>query len=309
MSGKDIADTVLQLLAILISWPVIILVVILLLRRHLPDLMDILAKRVTKAPGGFEFMQELRGEVKNIATKVERIEESISFLPSAALTPDLQEKLNSAFSSYSEYLQNLGFKFPEGKPHVLVDPKVKDNAFFDQSENLIVIGEPLASDKDVAFREYTHYVLGSLNTTTYNEWSEVYRAIESGLADYFPCSFNNNPLFSEIAAGGALKKFVNKPYIRDLGNDRKFTEVSPNASPQDVGEIWGGAFWEMRRLLGQATADKLLFSTWVALQPSDTRENEPVGFVRKLLDMVPSSTDRNHVRQIQAIFERRGLKF
>ncbi len=155
--------------------------------------------------------------------------------------------------------------------------------------------------------------MGSSLTTTYGEWSQAYREIGSGLADYFPCSFNNKQWFGEIAARGPLKEVINKPYIRDLGNDRKFTEGPPNASPyaapQDGGEIWGGAFWEMRKLLGQATADKLLFSTWVALQPSDTRENERVGFVRKLLDMVPSSTGRNHVRQIQAIFERRGLKF
>src|SRR5436853_5761089 len=103
MNGKEVADTVLKLLEILISWPVIFLVVILLLRRNLPDLMSILAERVTRAPGGFEFMQELRSEVKNIATKVEQIEERVSFLPAAALTPDLQAKLNTAISSYGEY--------------------------------------------------------------------------------------------------------------------------------------------------------------------------------------------------------------
>jgi hypothetical protein len=55
MSAKEIADSVLRFLEIVVSWPVIILIVILVVRRQLPSLVATvvpqLAQRITEAPG------------------------------------------------------------------------------------------------------------------------------------------------------------------------------------------------------------------------------------------------------------------
>jgi CheY-like chemotaxis protein len=55
MTGKDIMDRSLRFLEILISWPVLLLIVVFVVRRQLPVLVSKLADRITKAPGGFEF--------------------------------------------------------------------------------------------------------------------------------------------------------------------------------------------------------------------------------------------------------------
>ena len=305
MSAKDIVDTVLRLLGILISWPVILLCVIIMVRREFPELVSNLAQRMTKAPGGFEFAA-LQQKVDSIATTVKQIEEQLQFRPSAALTPDLQKKMESAFSSFRGYLQQLGLTLGEGRIEVAIQPNY-ENAHYDGIQKLIVIGESLAGDTDVAFREYMHHALMSLAKETHDNWSRSYDEIESGLADYFPCSFNNDPLVGEIFA----RRKYGKAYIRNLNNRRKFTEASasqPFTGPQDIGEIWGGAFWDMRTQLGKSAADKLLFSTWGDLLPTDTRSDEPTRFVRKLVQHAQSSQGEPAAEQIRSIFKSRGLE-
>lgn len=89
------------------------------------------------------------------------------------------------------------------------------------------------------------------------------RQIESALADYFPCSFSNRALFGEIVA--AVMKLP-QPYVRNLNNERAFEETSETEGEEhDRGEIWAGAFWEIRSILGRELADRILARTWQAM--------------------------------------------
>lgn len=303
MNPNDIINDVLRLLEILISWPVILLVIILLVHRKLPDIISSLAQRVTKAPGGFEFIAELKEDVKTLKTRVTEIEEEIHFIPSPALTVKLQQELKSALSKFRTYVQKLGFKHEENPVGLFVDPEFEGSKY-DELRHRIVIGEDLAIDNDVAFREYMNYVL--LSKVGDADRSTAYIEIESGLAYYFPCSFNNHALF----APELVKEFGPSYTFADLSNNQKFTKIrsSYKFSSQLQGEIWGAAFWEMRQLLDQVPADKLLFDTWFALRPSD-RHISRIDFARRLLISASSNESEEHVRQIQAIFENRGLKF
>jgi len=67
-------------------------------------------------------------------------------------------------------------------------------------------------------------------------------------------------------------------------------------------ETWGSIFWQMRQLLGQVAADKLLFDAWFALHPDDVQTDRGASFLRKLLEI-----DTAHQSQIKAIFAGRGL--
>ena len=245
----------------------------------------------------------LAQDVRSLETKVRQIEEQIAFKPSDALTPEIQKELESSFYSFQRYLQTLGFKPKEGKVSVHIDPKLKDNAYYDSNRNLIVVGAPLAGDKDVIFREYTHHVLISPAKANFGSLGDTVMAVESALADYFPCSFNNDPVFGEIAAAEIWKA----QYIRNLQNERKFSEVSPNTPYQNAGEIWGGAFWQIRQLLGQAKADKLLFSAWMSFRPAGPGGDNVQDFVKVVLEMDRSLEDSEHADQIRSIFEKRGL--
>lgn len=215
----------------------------------------------------------------------------------------------ASFASYQIHLQGLGYNSKTGLVGVLVYPEVAGYAHYDQVRNSIVVGKAFAGDVDVIFREYTHHALMSVVNGNFSH--PVLSAIESSLADYFPCSFNNDAIVGEESApelrrlsGGRF----DKPYVRNLENSRNFGEITMRSSPQDAGEVWGGAFWEMRGLLKRERADKLLFSTWVALQPSDTLNNPASSFVGKLLEISRALEGGVHTERIRGVFGRRGLK-
>jgi hypothetical protein len=214
-----------------------------------------------------------------------------------------------SFASYRSYLQKLGYVSTTGHVSVAVDPQ-ENNAYYDGARNLIVLGKPFASDTDVIFREYTHHALQSVASVPLEQ--PVWAALESALADHFPCSFSNDASFGEKSAPELRKLYghrFDKPYIRNLKNNRNFSAMSMRSSPQDVGEIWSGAFWEIRELLGQETADTLLFSTWVALRSSDTLNDPSSHFAHTLLETAQSLQGGTQTDHIRVVLERRGLQF
>jgi len=155
MSTNEIVDAVLRLLGILISWPLVVLVVVIIARRQLPTLIVDLSRRVRKAPGGFEFDQ-LKEQVDTVAEKVKHIEEVVTFRPSAALTPDLKQNIQKTLSGFYEHFKTVGFKPDTGRPEVEIRSNFENgNAHYYSSENRIVIDKRMAADPDVALREYT----------------------------------------------------------------------------------------------------------------------------------------------------------
>jgi hypothetical protein len=166
----------------------------------------------------------------------------------------------------------------------------------------------MASDTDVLYREYAHHVL---NLLVPDREQQVYAEIESGLADYFTCSFTNDPVFAENAAKKVFKKAYGfkQDYIRNLDNNLKFSNLPPNPHYQQLGEIWGGAFWEIRQLLKPEVADRLLFSTWKTMASSENLNDRGESFVISLLEQSKSIEGGKYNDQIRSIFEDRGLKF
>ena len=304
MSPKDIVDSILRLLEIVVSWPVILICTILIVRKELPSLLTKLSERLTKAPGGFEF-SALQQRVETISAKVEELEKA-KFEPSGALTPDLQAHLQSAFEAFQAYLIHLGYKSTAEKVTIHVDPALKDNVYYDNQR--IVLGAPLARDTDAFFREYTHHAL--LSGVDYAALSEDQRAVESGLADYFPCSFNHDPLFGEKSIH-LFRKYpgmAKKKAIRVLNNHRKFTEAAAQRGHHDVGEIWGGVLWELRGILGIEAADQMAFSAWEAMLPIEKAGNFKLTFAKQLTQEARKLTDGDQSSEVVEVLKRRGLK-
>ena len=303
MTLKDTIDALLRLLEIAVSWPVILLIAMIVARKELLSLILKLADRMTKAPGGFEFAV-LQERVEKIIAKVEKLEKA-AFEPSAALTPELQSQLQASFDLFQDYLVGVGYKTAERKVTIFIDPTL-ENAHYDGQR--IILGKQLASDTDALFREYTHHALlpGGSRTAMTNEQA----AVESGLADYFPCSFSNDPAFGEksIHVFQTYPGYENKTAIRMLDNDRKFTEAAKDLELHSVGEIWSGAFWEIRTRLGQPSADKLLFSTWMAMLPLEPHKNFSARFAKTLIDAARVLEDGDRSPEVAETFQRRKLK-
>jgi hypothetical protein len=239
---------------------------------------------------------------------------TVNFVPSAALTPELQTRLEKAIEDFRAYEQKIGFEITAGKVDVKItsgeeaatDEEYRGQiAYYDASSNLIAVESDYADDANVVFRQYAHYILMNSNATIPNN-NNGYFAIESGLASYFPCSFSNHPMIGDNS--GAARKGLFKPH--NLINSRKFGEVSLSdwASVQaDGSEVWGGAFWELRQLLTKDVADKLLYAAWVRLDASTHRNDPYLYFAKVVLDTDNSLEGGKNIAGIKEIFKRRGL--
>jgi len=93
-----------------------------------------------------------------------------------------------------------------------------------------------------------------------------------------------------------------------LNNSRKFDETPElKGLPQDRGEIWGGAFWQLRSVLGRDLADRLLAKAWGSMAwPIVERET-----ARKFIDAVLSNAKEiasdQQIAEIRATFRERGF--
>ena len=102
---------------------------------------------------------------------------------------------------------------------------------------------------------------------------------------------------------GATFRDSKKPYIRNLDNKLSLSTIGPQTSIYDAAEIWGGAFWEIRQIVGQAITDKLLFSTWMSMRPSNVRSD----YAKKILEADQILEDGKRLDTIRSVFSRRGL--
>jgi hypothetical protein len=213
----------------------------------------------------------------------------------------IQTSLQAMLSNYTNYLNGVGFH--TDKIPIRIDEKVL-NAWFDGKD--IFINPKFSGDVDVPRREYTQYVL-STNILSGGEYkNELRQHIESALADYFSCSFANRPLFGEIVA--AVMNLP-RPYIRDLNNSRSFDEAPDvrGSVTLDRGEIWGGAFWELRSVVGQDLADRLLAGAWQSMAWPNAEKETAQKFIDTLLLKAKAMATDQQIAAIVTIFRKRGF--
>jgi len=73
-------------------------------------------------------------------------------------------------------------------------------------------------------------------------------------------------------------------------------------------KIWGAVFWELRNLLEQEDADRLLAKTWQAFGSRDSQTASfYVSFVESLFENLKGVGDGSQVEAVRAIFVRRGI--
>jgi hypothetical protein len=231
----------------------------------------------------------------------------LRFSDDSGLPLELQQELQKTVASFVEYLSNIGFLPPMEPVGVDGSKEEPDNASYDPAANLIRIGPALARDPDVALREFTHHQLLSMapKGVEFRDLSPAGMSIESGLADYYPCSFTDDPRVAESWAPTAL----NKPEVRNLDNMLSFFALTSEqrAISQVVGEVWGGAFWELRTLLGQERTDRLLLAAWSAQEKPDLKQLKPADFVQRLLTSLAADGGPDMADQVRELFIRREL--
>jgi hypothetical protein len=212
-----------------------------------------------------------------------------------------QVSLQAMLSRYTKYLDNIGF--PEDTVSIQIGDGKDVNAWYDPNTKAMFIDPIFAGDVDAPRREYTHHVLSKI--ITFEEQNQPMQQIESGLADYFPCSFADRPGFGEIVAAVIN---LGKPYVRILNNSRRFDETAKRGGEvQDRGEIWGGAFWELRSVLGRDLADRLLVRAWQSVASPLAEQDTARKFIDALLSNAIGIASDRQVTAIRTTFRKRGF--
>jgi len=78
--------------------------------------------------------------------------------------------------------------------------------------------------------------------------------------------------------------------------------------PHHLGEIWGGAHWEVRHTFGRDNADKLVFAAWKGLNPPSTDLERPKRYVTQLIQTGASIGTPLNPQLVQQAFDRRSMK-
>jgi len=221
-----------------------------------------------------EYHEEFGGQVAGLKKQVGVIED-LGFGKTSELSSEQKAKIEAALKPYRVYLTMLGLKDADREIPVYAVEGETLNTFFVPGRNAVYIDTRLVDDTDLVLREFTHYVLFSSLEFDFRGASlggDVFNLLESGLADYFPCSYLNKATVGEgfmRVAKEAGQTNTDKPWIRNLDNDRTFTEISRGANEQNGAEVFGGAFWDLRKRLTREVSDALLARAWMAAKPND----------------------------------------
>jgi hypothetical protein len=241
--------------------------------------------------------------------------QGIEFKPSSSLTSELQSKLQSALSGYQAWLARLGYNPGQGRDRVgvRVDETLRDNAYFDNQS--VVLGVNLARDPEYVLSEYTWYVLKQANPRGFQAlWdssANQFQAFSQGLKFYFTCSYLNDPYVGKnfYSLADLSPTGPKREYLFNLAEFRAFDKGGDQAlmEPHKLGEVWGGAFWELRTKFGQEKTDRLIFEAWKRLRPVAGEVEKPKFFVNAIIQTSTAAGNEEDAPTIREAFERRNL--
>jgi len=175
-----------------------------------------------------------------------------------------------------------------------------DNAYFSPMEGAMYFGDgnklnDLAKEEDVAFHEYSHAVLSQIVSLAYSGESG---AMNEGQADYFACSFTNDPKLGQWTVAK-----MGKDCLRNLENTFHYPQDIQNEVHAD-GRIWGGTLWDLRKALGASVSDKIIFGSFSYLKPGKSK------FVDGMNAIITADGNlfggRNKAKIIE-VFQKRGI--
>ena len=162
-------------------------------------------------------------EEKARAKKLRRAAERVVFRYSPEIRIDQRQALEEIVLPYRTYLAKVGHRPEAAQVEVFLqvvnsEAINKLNAFYNPKTRRVEIPSKLIEMPDVVRRAFTHYALSSAHNI--QKLRQPVAAIDLGLADYFPCSFQNDPKigrrYVELFGRDLGEEFVKRGALRDL---------------------------------------------------------------------------------------------
>ena len=244
-----------------------------------------------------DFERQLEDYRQKVDSKINKLKFDLSGIRLEVDILREKAKVREDLKEFERYMVSLGFPVPKDPPLVEINKKYDDYPHYDVSRNTINLGPNSSQDKDIIYRHYAHSLLKRY-------WALDY--VESGLADYFACSFGDDAKFGEKYAGQLTLRSGSLGYLRNLNNSRNFADLPKTANREDAGEVWGGAFWEIRGELGKNKTDKLIVSAILSYTPDQGGSKEEEEFIKQLAVEAKRVFGKRGFEVIQSVFTKRG---
>jgi hypothetical protein len=268
------------------------------------ELVQTINNQVEKSPE----IQQIKRDVKDLKTK-------FTFHTDRSVPDTLKSKLDTALQQFQAYLRNVGFRADENLEVSVGNAADQGmisyyNPAGKNGKDKIFIEAHHANEPDPMFLEYGRHVLLSerppnlsvaVDVPASSELNWDYYAINSGVARYYACSFQDQPIFWRNAPAD-----VRSSDLRTVG---EVINAAPDWAWANISgaELWSALCWDLREALSQERADKLLREAWFLLNEKDPSNLEPGKFRDHLVNSAQKIENGKFVSEIKEILKRRGL--
>jgi len=260
-------------------------------------------------------LEKLRGKAQGAGPALPTAQ-GVEFKRSSSLTVELQAKLHSALADYQAWLVQIGFDTTFTKDRIFVridDEEDLQNAYYDDENKSVVLGVDLARDPEYALSEYTWHILKQANPRAYESLGRSTSVHSHGflqsLKFYFTCSSLNDPRVGKSYYSLTKHRAGEKGYLFNLDELKAFEKDSgPDAREEHkLGEVWGGALWDIRKALGREKTDRLVLAAWKRFQPVEGKLDKPLFYIETIIAASKVAGNEKDSGIIHQAFVRRKL--
>jgi hypothetical protein len=270
-------------------------------------------------------LAELKKQNEGLQSAVTKLQKCVFGNPAAT-----KAGLETALGGFRKYMVQVGFGSDAAALPIEIDPEnMVSNAYsyYDAGPpERIVLSSCAAGEAGMLFHEYSHYVL--LHSLSFNAYKALsvdpdkvtdmaLFAIEGGLASYFACSYQNDPVLGRPQAQpDSGQSPVNSQPLINLENRGALSgagTISSASNGRKLDEVkngWGGLFWDIRKAIGAAQADRIMLAAWRAL-PAPEQETHPYSaeMAAQILAQVRLKAGEQKADAVRQLFKDRALEF
>lgn len=240
-----------------------------------------------------------------------------AFAKDALASEDVQQDLAQSLNAFQAHLHAVGFKHtPDVQVNIHNDADL--NAYFVPKERSIQVHPLLTSTPEIVLIEYAGAVLwggrppDALDSegpggSPEGEWDpviELASGVFIGVREFVVASYLGDPRI-----GAVLARLLDsdKPYLRNLEHLHDYGPVLRDeiTEPHGIGEIWGGALWEIRARVGRTKTESIVALAWEAI-PTDTRYARwPAAFLESMAVQARAALPEAQASGLMDVFTRR----
>ena len=250
----------------------------------------------------------IRNELEQLSARVSGIENRFK-ISGSGVPGALERSLTASLAGFADYMEAIGFNAKQARATVTfekpTDQGTTINSYYDPSGARVVVDARLKNlerDPSTVLWPYAQHLMVLENKTAIGLGDKTGAALGNGVPDYFVASYLNEPRIGLGYPG------VSKGYLRNADNQRKFDPATVT-EPHDLGEIWAGVFWTVRKTAGQRTADRLVYTFWKSLRQSDFAESTGAAAASRLIEAAKSMEDGKYATVVRETLQARNLKF